>query len=168
MLYINHSQSWVVYLWHCEKTTHYCPNFWTGHVHLEHQRHAPHCDAMDLASLCGTLGRSEDLGDDWGERLAIWKLDHMVLFMGKMLMKLLDSLALATISGFYGNFIFFWGDHLNTTFQGEHDWINHWIHWIKWGTAGRVVSCWRFGTGTFNEQKKKSSENSSHRSHLFV
>ena len=91
-------------------------------------------------------------GDDWGERLAIWKLDHMVIFMGKMLMKLLDSLALATISGFYGNFIFFWGGSFNTIFQGNM--IGLIIGFIgSNGGTGRVFSCWRFGTGTFNEKK---------------
>ena len=36
------------------------------------------------------------------------------------------------MSGFYGNVIFFWGS-FHTTFQGEHDGMNHWIHWIIFG-----------------------------------
>ena len=190
MLYIKHSQSWVVYLWHCEFqppiyiwwiSTIYIYIFiylfmvypptsalifgaqamFTLNTNGMHRTVMPWTWRVFVAPWAGLKKR----GDDWGERLAIWKLDHMVIFMGKMLMKLLDSLALATISGFYGNFIFFGGDHLIQFFRGNM--IGLIIGFI--GSNGVLEGFFHAGgLGLAHSTKKKSSENSSHRSHLFV
>ena len=103
-------------------------------------------------------GLWNDLGDDWGERSAIWKLDHLVIFMGKMLMKLLD------LASFGQNFWILWQrcfflGSFNTTFQGEHDWMNHWIHWIIFGVPLEgffMLEVWDWGN---NRSNLKDSEN---------
>ena len=84
-----------------------------GHVHPEHQRHAPHRDALDLAGLCGTLGRPPGS-----------------FFLGKMV-KLMDShwvwpLFLdfaATLRFFFFGLAMNIYDLFFRFFKGEHCWI---------------------------------------------